>query len=206
MQVEIKKAEPKKPAASPSRPPKHFRNLGSSFGGRYDDPYGDYESEVFRPGYERVGGPLPSRAGLYERYGGGDLGVGYKGYGRGGGGGGGGVGSSMGPYQGESALGFSGYYGRGYDPGSYRSGESFRGYGVGSDPGIYGGGEGYRGYGGPDVAGYEGGVQFGLGSGYGGLGGYGAASGGGGGGGSGFYGNRGGYGGAAGGRYHPYGR
>ena len=149
---------------------------------------------MFRPGYERSGGPLPSRGGLYERYAGGDFGVGYKDYGSGGG---------MGPYPGESALGFSGYYGRGYDHGSYRAGESFRGYGMGSEPGIYGGG-----YGVPDVGGFEGSGQFALGGGFGGVGGYGAASGSGGGGssGSGFHGSRGSYGGGAGGRYHPYGR
>ncbi|XP_078434655.1 uncharacterized protein LOC144705736 isoform X2 [Wolffia australiana] len=195
-QVEVKKAEPKKPIVSP---PRHFRNPPSSFGGgRYDDPYGEYEREMFRPRYDRIGGPLPGRAGMYERYGGGDLGPAYKGYGGGGSGG-------VGPYPGESALGFSGYYGRGYDPGNYRASESYRGYGIGADPAVFGGGgEDYRGYNGPDVAGYEGGGQFGLGPGY---GGYGVAGAGGSGSGSGgLYGSRGGYSGPAGARYHPYGR
>uniref|UniRef100_A0A1D1YXU5 Putative RNA-binding protein C660.15 n=1 Tax=Anthurium amnicola TaxID=1678845 RepID=A0A1D1YXU5_9ARAE len=175
VRVEIKKAEPKTASSPPSRPSKHFSNSSPTFG-RRNDAYGGYGAEGSRSGSYRSGGPLPSRPGAYGRYAGTDFGDGYGGYSR----------SNMGPYQGESALGLSGYYGQGTFSRLYNSGN-------------YGIGDSFAGYGGTGVGSYEASYQSGLGPGYGGAGGYGAS-------GSSLYEGRGGYGGGAGGRYHPYSR
>lgn len=175
-QVEIKKAEPKKPSNpaphSYNREPKG-RGYGDSFDG-YDDSYGGYGGVggvggggggYGPPSYRSFGG-LPSRYGDYGPYGPGasefgsrygEFGGDYGGY-RGGGGGG------------EPPLG--GYSSR------------FSSFGGGGFGGGYGSGLG--GY-----SGGGGGYESGAGSGYGGAGGP--------------YGGRAGYNGG-GSRYHPYGR
>ncbi|CAL5325677.1 unnamed protein product [Camellia sinensis] len=184
-QVEIKKAEPKKPNAPPP-PSKRHSNSKAAFGGGFGDPYGEYGGAGFGAGSYRSGGAYGARASAYGGYGDNEFG-GYGGYGGGGGGGGGGFGG----YRGEPSLGYSGRYGGGFG----------RGYDLG---GGYGGlGESYRGYGGAAGTGASG-----VGGGYGGSYDTGLGGGYGGGGEGSFYGSRGGYGGAAAGgrRYHPYGR
>ncbi|XP_010450655.1 PREDICTED: heterogeneous nuclear ribonucleoprotein A2 homolog 1-like isoform X1 [Camelina sativa] len=224
-QVEIKKAEPKKPN-SVTTPSKRFGDSRSNFGGGYGDGYGGGHGG----GYGGPGGPYKSGG---AGYGGGRSG-GYGGYGgEFGGYGGGGYGGGVGPYRGEPALGYSGRYGGG-GGGGYNRG----GYGMGGGAGYGGGpgdmygppyGEPGGGYGGPSgsygggygssgIGGYGGGMGAAGGGGYrgggydmGGLGGGGGGgyNGGGGSGGGSFYGgggSRGGYGGGGSGRYHPYGR
>ncbi|KAI3509672.1 hypothetical protein L1887_25137 [Cichorium endivia] len=197
-QVEIKKAEPKKPSNpaphSYNREPKG-RGYGDSFDG-YDDSYGGYGGVggvggggggYGPPSYRSFGG-LPSRYGDYGPYGPGasefgsrygEFGGDYGGY-RGGGGGGepplGGYSSRFSSFGGG---GFGGGYGGGL--GGYG-----RGGGGGGGYGGYGGGAGGSGGGGGG-----GGYESGAGSGYGGAGGP--------------YGGRAGYSGG-GSRYHPYGR
>ncbi|CAH8355911.1 unnamed protein product [Eruca vesicaria subsp. sativa] len=208
-QVEIKKAEPKKPN-SVTTPSRRFGDSRSNFGGGYGDGYGGGPGG----GYGGPDGPYKSGGG----YGGGRSG-GYGGYGgEFGGYGGGGYGGGVGPYRGgEPPLGYSGRYGGGGGGGYSRGG----GYGMGGGGGGYGGGGPGDMYGGPygEPAGGYGGPSGGYGGGYG-SGGYGAGMGGTGGGGyrgggydmggpaggGGGYGggSRGGYGGS--GRYHPYGR
>ncbi|KAF5739600.1 RNA-binding family protein isoform 1 [Tripterygium wilfordii] len=186
-QVEIKKAEPKKPNQPPPSS-KRYNDSRASFDSGFGDAYGGFGGGSGFGGGYRSGGAYGGRMGAYGGYGGGELG-GYGGYG----------GTGIGAYRGDPSLGYSGRYGgglsRGYDLGG--------GYG---GPGEYGGygaagaGSG-TGYGG----GYGSGYDSGLGGGYGSSslgGGYGSGSGGS------FYGSRGGYGGAGSGtgRYHPYGR
>ncbi|KAK9272969.1 hypothetical protein L1049_003349 [Liquidambar formosana] len=184
-QVEIKKAEPKKP--NPSMPPSKRRSDSRpAYGGGFGDAYGGFGGGGFNAGAYRSGGAYGGRASAYGGYGGSES-VGYGGYGGGGGGGGGGIGA----YRGEpSSLGYSGRYGgaysRGYDLGGGYGGpgDSYGGYGVGG-----------AGAGAGTGAGYGSSYDAGLGSGYGGSSG------------GSFYGSRGGgYGGAGSGRYHPYGR
>ncbi|KAJ4827573.1 hypothetical protein Tsubulata_004794 [Turnera subulata] len=179
-QVEIKKAEPKKPNP-PLMSSKRHNEPRQSFGGGFGDTYGGFGSSGFGggggSGY-RSGGAYGSRGAGYGGYGGGEFG-GYGGYGGG---------SGMGPYRGDSSLGYSGRYG---------GGAFSRGYDLG---GGYGGpSEAYGGYGGAG-GGYGSSYGAALGGGYGGGAGAGAGAGGP------FYGSRGGYGGAGSGRYHPYGR
>ncbi|XVF60228.1 hypothetical protein PTKIN_Ptkin08bG0027900 [Pterospermum kingtungense] len=179
-QVEIKRAEPKKPNPPPP-PSKRYNDSRASYGGGFGDAYGRYGGGGFNSGGGYGSrGAYGGRAGGYGAYGGGEFG-GYGGYGGAAAAGAGG----MGPYRGEPSLGYSGRYGAGFN----------RGYDMG---GGYGGpGEFYGGYGaGAGGAGYGSGYDTGLGGGYGG----GAASG------SSFYGSRGGYSGAGSARYHPYGR
>lgn len=187
-QVEIKKAEPKKPNAPPA-PSKRYSDSRPAYGGGYGDAHGGYSGSYGGGGYGgyRTGGAYGGRAGGYGGYSAGDFG-GYGGYAGGGGG-------SMGAFRGDPSMGYASRYGSGAGSGA---GGLSRGYDF---AGAYGGpSESYGGYGGGAGAG-------GAGGGYGG-GGYDAGLGGGygGGSGSGFYGSRGGYGGAGSGRYHPYGR
>ncbi|OMO59290.1 hypothetical protein CCACVL1_24945 [Corchorus capsularis] len=177
-QVEIKRAEPKKPNA-PALSNKRYNESRTIYPSGFGDAYGRYGGGGFGGAGYRSSGAYGGRAGGYGGYGGGEYG-GYGGYGGGGGG--------MGPYRGEPSLGYSGRYGGNFN----------RGYDMG---GGYGGpGDMYGGYGGGAAAGgYGSGYDTGLGGGYGGAG---AGAGGG----SSFYGSRGGYGGAGSGRYHPYGR
>ncbi|XP_057530545.1 heterogeneous nuclear ribonucleoprotein 1 [Amaranthus tricolor] len=180
-QVEIKKAEPKKPnLPAPSR---RYNDSRSSHGGAFgDDAYGGYEGGGFGPASYRAGAGYGARAGGYGGgYGGPDFG-GYGGYGAG----------AMGPYRGDLSYGYSGRYGSG--------GFSRGGYEMGS--GYGGPGDGYGGYGGSGSgSGYGGGYDSAMGSSYGGSSGgsmYGSGSSG-----------RGGFSGggaAANGRYHPYSR
>ncbi|ONI19693.1 hypothetical protein PRUPE_3G292100 [Prunus persica] len=178
-QVEIKKAEPKKPNL-PAAPSKRYSDSRPAYGGGYGDSYGGFGGG----GYGAAGGYRSTAAyggrggSAYGGYSGNEFG-GYGVYGGGGGGGG------IGAYRGESSIGYSGRYGGAYS----------RGYDLG---GGYGGaGESYGGYGsagGAAGGGYGSGYDAGFGGGYG--GGSGAS----------FYGSRGGYGGTGSGRYHPYGR
>ncbi|GAV68566.1 RRM_1 domain-containing protein/Big_2 domain-containing protein [Cephalotus follicularis] len=178
-QVEIKKAEPKKP--NPPLPStKRYKEYRPPYGSGYGDAYGGFGGGGFGSsgvGY-RSGGAHGSRSGAsYGGYSGADFG----GYGGGYGGG------NLGAYRGEPSPGYSGRCGGGFS----------RGYDLG---GGYGGpGDSYGGFGtgtGP-VGGYGSSYDADLGGGYGGnpegnL-----------------FGSRGGYGGYGGtgsGRYHPYGR
>ncbi|KAL5981936.1 hypothetical protein ACLOJK_016003 [Asimina triloba] len=161
-QVEIKKAEPKKPS-NPAGPPfgsdPRGRAFGDRFGG-YADSYNGFGGG-FGHGSYRMAGGLGPRLGSYGGYGGadGEFGGGYGGFG----------GSPLGGYRGESSFGYSGRlgsYGGGFG-GGY-SGGGLGGYSRGS--------EGYGGYGsgydsGPG-AGYGSGGLFGSRGGYGGSGRY----------------------------------
>ncbi|KAM2708146.1 hypothetical protein EV2_045982 [Malus domestica] len=183
-QVEIKKAEPKKPN-QPAPPSKRYNDSRPAYGGGYGESYGGFGGGSYGgAGGYRSADAYGGRGSAYGGYGGSEFG----GYGVYGGGGGGGIGA----YRGESSIGYSSRYGGAYS----------RGYDMG---GGYGGaGESYGGYGGAGGAaagggGYGSGYDAGFGGGYG--GGYGGGSG------ASFYGSRGGgYGGAGSGRYHPYGR
>ncbi|KAI3452477.1 hypothetical protein Pfo_009141 [Paulownia fortunei] len=176
-QVEIKKAEPKKPNLPPP-PSRRQTNSRAAFGGGLGDSYGGFRGgglggSGFGSDSYRSGGAYGGRASVYGGYGGSEFGA-YGGYGA----------SGYGGLRADPSLGYSsrfgGGFGRGYDLGGEYGGpsDSYAGYG--------GGGSGFGGYGG----GYD--ADFG--------GGYGGGSGGS------LYGNRGGYGGAGSGRYHPYGR
>lgn len=177
VQVEIKKAEPKKPS-NPAPGPAYGsdsrgRAYGEGFGG-YGNSYSSFGSGSFGPGSYRSYGGISNRLGEYGGYGasGGEFGGRYGDFG--------GRYGEFGGYRGEPSLGYSSRYG------SYGGGLAggYDGTGLGS----YGrGGGGYGSYGGP---GSGGGYDSGLGSGYGGSGG--------------LYGSRGSYGGSS--RYHPYGR
>lgn len=195
-QVEIKKAEPKKPNPPPA-PSKRYNDSRSTFGGGYGDSYGGFGGSNFGGGGGggggyRSAGAYGGRGGVYGGYGsyggyGGNEFGGYGAYGSGGGGGGGGAGG-FGSYRGEPSVGYSGRYGgafnRGYDLGGGYGGpgESYGAYGSGG--GAAGGAGGYG------SSSYDAGLGGGYGSGSAGS----------------FYGSRGGYGGAGNGRYHPYGR
>ncbi|CAN4082403.1 unnamed protein product [Withania somnifera] len=144
-QVEIKKAEPKRPNAPPPAP---FRRQGpprAAFGGGFSDSYGGYGDSGFGAGPYRSGGSYGGRSGAFGGY---DV-AGMGGYGAYGG-----NGAYRGGFREEASFGYSSRYG---------GGAFGRGYDVG---GGYGGpGEGYGGYG----AG-RGGYGAGLGGGYGGDG------------------------------------
>ncbi|XWS09626.1 hypothetical protein CRYUN_Cryun39dG0005900 [Craigia yunnanensis] len=183
IQVEIKKAEPKKA----SNPPPALTYGSNSRGHSYDDGFGGYGGSYrgfdggFGPGPYRTPGSLGDRLSGGYGYGGG--GGGGDGGGDGGGefGGdyGGFKGSSLGGYRGESSLGYSSRFGH-YDGGF---GGGYGGSGVGG----YGrGGDGYGSYAG---TGYGGSYDSGSGASYGGAGG--------------LYG-RGSY--SSSSRYHPYAR
>ncbi|KAH9742469.1 RNA-binding (RRM/RBD/RNP motifs) family protein [Citrus sinensis] len=188
-QVEVKKAEPKKPNL-PQPSYRRYNNPKPAYGSGFGDAYGGYGGGGFAGGGFGGSGGGGGGGGYRSSGAYGVRGGGYGGYGVGGEFGGyGGYGGGMGAYRGEpSSLGYSGRYGgfnRGYDvTGDYGGlNESYGGYG---GSGVGGGG----GYGG-GPSGYD----IGLGSSYGGSSG------------GAFFGSRGGYGGAGGSsRYHPYGR
>ncbi|CAL0317301.1 unnamed protein product [Lupinus luteus] len=181
-QVEIKKAEPKKPNPPPQSS-KRYNESRSSYGG--GGGYGGDAYEGFGGGFGVGGYRSGAGAGVY----GGRGAAAYGGYGSEFGGYGGYAGA-MGPYR-DPSLGYASRYGGGFSRGY---GGEFGGYGGPSDSyGAYGGAAGGGGSGTSGAGPYQGGYDAaGLGGGYGG-----GASGGS------FYGSRGGYGA---GRYHPYGR
>ncbi|CAK9176163.1 unnamed protein product [Ilex paraguariensis] len=141
-QVEIKKAEPKKPNQPPP-PSKRHSNPKAAYGRGFGDTYGGFGGAGFDSGSNRSGGAYGGRASAYGGYGGNEYG-GYGGYG----------GGSFGGYR-EPSFGFSGRYGGGLG----------RGYGLGAGYGEPS--EGYGGYGGVG-SGYGGSYDAGLGGGYGG--------------------------------------
>ncbi|GMY13285.1 heterogeneous nuclear ribonucleoprotein A1, A2/B1 homolog [Fagus crenata] len=180
-QVEIKKAEPKKPNPPPA-PSRRYNDSRPAFSGGFrEGGYGGFGGSSFGSGSGggyRSGGPYGGRSSAYGGgYGGSEFG-GYGGYG---------VGGGMGTYREEpSYLGYSSRYGGGFSRG-YDLGSSYGG--PAESYGAYGGGGG-----GAAAGGYGSSYDASLGGGYGG----GSGS---------FYGSRGGYGGAgSGGRYHPYAR
>jgi len=143
-QVEIKKAEPKKPNP-PAPSSKRYNDSRSSYGGGYGDAYDGFGGNFGMGGY-RSGGAYGGRGSAY-----GGFGSEFGGYG--------GYAGAMGPYRGDPSLGYAGRYGGGYG----------RGY----DLGGYGGpSDGYGAYGG--VGGGSSGSAYGssydasLGGGYGG--------------------------------------
>ncbi|KAK4367428.1 hypothetical protein RND71_011220 [Anisodus tanguticus] len=176
-QVEIKKAEPKRPNAPPPASSRRQGHPRAAFDGGFSDAYGGYgESGFGAGGPYRSGGPYGGRSGAFGGY----SGAGMGGYGAAYGGSG-----AYGGFREEASYGYSSRYGGG---GAYG-----RGYDVG---GGYGGpGESYGGYG-AGSGGYGSGYGAGLGGGYGGD-----ATGG-----SMYGSSRGSYNGAGSGRYHPYGR
>ncbi|KAK8644193.1 hypothetical protein V6N13_123508 [Hibiscus sabdariffa] len=143
-QVEIKRAEPRKPNLAPP-PSKRYNDSRTAYGGGFGDSYG--YGRYGGGGFGGSGGYNRS-AGGYGAYRGGDFG-GYGGYGGAGSGG-------IGPYRGDPSLGYSGRYGgnfnRVYDMGSGYGGpgEFYGGYGAGAaggggygssyDSGLGGGG------------------------------------------------------------------
>ncbi|XP_022888850.1 heterogeneous nuclear ribonucleoprotein 1 [Olea europaea var. sylvestris] len=141
-QVEIKKAEPKKPNPPPPPPSKRLSNSRAGFG----DTYGGFGGVGgFGAGSYRSGGAYGGRGSGYGGYGGSEIGV-YSGYGAGG----------YGGFRGDPSLEYNsryaGGYGRGYDLGGEygRHGESYGGY-SGGGYGGYGGVTGFGGgYGGGD--------------------------------------------------------
>ncbi|KAL0331928.1 UNVERIFIED_CONTAM: Heterogeneous nuclear ribonucleoprotein 1 [Sesamum calycinum] len=174
-QVEIKKAEPKKPNLPPP-PSRRQTNSRAAFGGGYGETYGGYRGggfggSGFGSDSYRSGGAYGGRTSGYGGYGGGEFGA-YGGYSAG----------SYGGLRADPSLGYSSRFGGGFG----------RGYDLGGD---YGGpGDSYAGYGGGGAAGFGGGYGGGYDAGFG--GGYGGGSGG-----SALYGSRGGYGGAGSGRF-----
>ncbi|XWS44127.1 hypothetical protein CRYUN_Cryun15aG0017900 [Craigia yunnanensis] len=131
-QVEIKRAEPRKPNPPPPLS-KRYNDSRTAYGGGFEDVYGRYGGGGFGGGGYRSSGAYGGRASGYGAYGGGEFG-GYGGYG----------GSGMEPYRGEPSLGYSGRYGgnfnRGYDMGGGYGGpgEFYGGYGTGAAAGSYG--------------------------------------------------------------------
>ncbi|KAI3463035.1 hypothetical protein Pfo_019698 [Paulownia fortunei] len=147
-QVEIKKAEPKKPNLPPP-PSRRPSNSRGAFGGGHGDTFGvyggDFSGGSFGASSYRSGGAYGGRASAYGGYAGSEFG-GYGGYGGGG----------YGGFRTDPSLGYSNRFGGGFG----------RGYDLGSE---YGGpGDSYAGYGG---GGYGGGYDAGFGGGYGGSGG-----------------------------------
>ncbi|GAB2284792.1 hypothetical protein Dimus_019245 [Dionaea muscipula] len=130
-QVEIKKAEPKKPSNPPPGPAYRSNPRARPFAdgyGAYGGSYGGFDG-AFGPGPYRNPGGLGGRLSGYNGYGTGAEYGAYGGFGS----------SSLGGYRGESSIGYSsrfGSYGGGYGGG----------YGAGS-LGGYGRGDGYGGYG-----------------------------------------------------------
>ncbi|KAK7381429.1 hypothetical protein VNO78_34111 [Psophocarpus tetragonolobus] len=148
-QVEIKKAEPKKPSSAP--PSKRYNDSRSSYSsGGYGDAYDGFGGSFGVGGGYRSGGTYGGgRGGTYSGYG-----SEFGGYG--------GYAGAMGPYRGDPSLGYAGRYGgnfsRGYDLGGYGGpSENYGAYGGGSS----GGGGGSSAY----QSGYDGS----LGGGYGGA-------------------------------------
>nr|CAD1831493.1 unnamed protein product [Ananas comosus var. bracteatus] len=139
-QVEIKKAEPKKPSNPPPHAydsePRGGRPFGESFDG-FGGSYSGYGSGGFGPSSYRSPGGLGPRPGSFGGYGGlaSEYGSSYGGYGGG-----------LGGYRGESSLGYSSRLG------SYGGGFGGGGSGYGSGGALYGGARG-GGYGGGSGAG-----------------------------------------------------
>ncbi|KAJ7970784.1 Heterogeneous nuclear ribonucleoprotein 1 [Quillaja saponaria] len=158
-QVEIKKAEPKKPNP-PQAPSKRYNDSRPTFGAGYGDAYDGYNSS-FGGGY-RSGGAYGGRGGAYGGYGG-DFG-GYGGY----------TGAAVGTFRGDPSLGYSARYGssfsRSYDMGGYGGpGESYGAYsGAGASGGAYG--SSYDASLGGGYGGGSGGSYYGSRGGYGGTG------------------------------------
>ncbi|KAK7373277.1 hypothetical protein VNO80_06677 [Phaseolus coccineus] len=125
-QVEIKKAEPKKPNP-PAPSSKRYNDARSSYGGGYGDAYDGFGGNFGMGGY-RSGGAYGGRGSAY-----GGFGSEFGGYGR--------YAGAMGPYRGDPSLGYAGRYGggfgRGYDLGGYG--------GVNEGYGAYSGGGGSSG-------------------------------------------------------------
>lgn len=148
-QVEIKKAEPKKPSNQPVAPTygsnSRARSFGDDFTG-YGGSYGAYDAG-YGPSNYRMSGGVGGRLGYGGYASGSAYGSGYGAFG----------GSSLGGYGGGSSLGYSsrfGQYGAGYS-GTYGSG-SLDGYGRS---------EGYGGYGGSGYgSSYDSGATAGYGS------------------------------------------
>ncbi|XP_009772282.1 heterogeneous nuclear ribonucleoprotein 1 [Nicotiana tabacum] len=145
-QVEIKKAEPKRPNAPLPAPSKRQGHPRASFGGGFSDAYGGYGDSGFGAGGPyRSGGPYGGRSSAFGGY----SGAGMGGYGAYGGSG------AYGGFREEASFGYSSRYGGAFG----------RGYDVG---GGYGGpSEGYGGYA-AGGGGYGSGYGAGLGGGYGG--------------------------------------
>ncbi|ESW12931.1 hypothetical protein PHAVU_008G153800 [Phaseolus vulgaris] len=117
-QVEIKKAEPKKPNP-PAPSSKRYNDARSSYGGGYGDAYDGFGGNFGMGGGYRSGGAYGGRGSAY-----GGFGSEFGGYGR--------YAGAMGPYRGDPSLGYAGRYGggfgRGYDLGGY--GGANEGYGA----------------------------------------------------------------------------
>ncbi|ESW22924.1 hypothetical protein PHAVU_004G006700 [Phaseolus vulgaris] len=175
-QVEIKKAEPKKPNSAPPSSKRYNDSRSSYSSAGYGDAYDGFGGSFGVGGGYRSGGAYGGgRGGAYGAYG-----SEFGGYG--------GYAGAMGPYRGDPSLGYAGRYG-----GSFSRGYDLGGYGGASENyGAYGGGGGSSGGASAGAGAYQSGYDGNL------AGGYGGSSGGA------FYGSsRGGYGA---GRYHPYGR
>ncbi|KAG5027757.1 hypothetical protein JHK87_011271 [Glycine soja] len=148
-QVEIKKAEPKKPSSAPPSSKRHNDSRSSYSSGGYGDTYDGFGGSFGMGGGYRSGGAYGGgRGGAY-----GGFGSEFGGYG--------GYAGEMGPYRGDLSLGYAGRYGgnfsRGYDLGGYG--------GPSENYGAYGAGGGSSGGGGAYQSGYDGN----LGGGYGGA-------------------------------------
>nr|KYP54855.1 hypothetical protein KK1_001055 [Cajanus cajan] len=151
-QVEIKKAEPKKPNSAPP-PSKRYNDSRSSYGGGgYGDAYDGFSGSFGVGGGYRSGGAYGGgRGSAYGAYG-----SEFGGYG--------GYAGAMAPYRGDPSLGYTGRYG-----GSFSRGYDLGGYGGPSENyGAYGAGGGSSGGAGAYQSGYDGNIG----------GGYGGASGG----------------------------
>ncbi|XP_022636951.1 glycine-rich RNA-binding protein 3, mitochondrial isoform X2 [Vigna radiata var. radiata] len=150
-QVEIKKAEPKKPNSAPPSS-KRYNDSRSSYGGAgYGDAYDGFGGNFGVGGGYRSGGAYGGgRAGAYGAYG-----SEFGGYG--------GYAGAMGPYRGDPSLSYAGRYG-----GSFSRGYDLGGYGGPSENyGAYGGGGGSSG--GAGAGAYQSGYDGSLGGGYGGT-------------------------------------
>ncbi|KAH6824265.1 RNA-binding family protein [Perilla frutescens var. hirtella] len=142
-QVEIKKAEPKKPNFPPAPPARRLSSSRVAFGGGHRDTYGGYDggfgSDSFGGSSYRSSGVYGSRASDYGGYGGPEF-RGYGGYGAA-------AGAGYGGFRMDSPLEypnhFGGGFGRGYDVGSEYGGPGDRG-GSGGYGGGGGGGGGGR--------------------------------------------------------------
>ncbi|KAE8075494.1 hypothetical protein FH972_014208 [Carpinus fangiana] len=161
IQVEVKKAEPKK-ASNPAPGPafgsqSRAHSYNDDFGG-FGDSYSGFGGGGFGPSSHRSLGGFDGRFGDYGGYGGGnDFGGGYGSFG----------GGSFAGYQGESSFGYSGRYGSyvgglsggygGSGLGAYRRGGGYGSYGGSGSPGAnYGGPGGLYG----SRAGYSGSSRY----------------------------------------------
>lgn len=153
-QVEIKKAEPKKPTNHSVAPPygsnSRNRSYGDGYAG-YGGSYGAFDGGYGAGNNYRMSGGVAGRLG-YGSYGsGGEYGRGYGSFGSG----------SLGAYGGDSSLGYSSRFG------PYAAG--FSGAYSGGSLSGYGGSEGYGSYG---ASGYGSSYDSGASGGYGGASGF----------------------------------